>query len=190
MSSKNNLFIIIEGPDNVGKTTLIQNIKNAYKDYTFHTLHYSNVKQDSAEAVQFYSTKMYNEMFEIMFNQTRYSKSGIICDRSHLGELVYGPIYRNYTGEYVLDIEKNYSHIQSIWDNLILITLVDDPENLIARDDGLSFSTDLPKKKVEIANFLEATFQSHIKHKKVINIKDHNAEQAIEAVIKYIEGLK
>lgn len=148
-----NKFIIIEGPDNVGKTTLINGIKNYFNDYTFHTIHYSNVKQESTEKVIEYSKKMYKEMFSYMLNSIKFNKSGIICDRSHIGEMVYGPIYRNYTGEYVIDIEKEFSNIKSIWDNLFLITLYDEPENLIARDDGLSFSTNLEKKQNEINNF-------------------------------------
>ena len=59
-----------------------------------------------------------------------------------------------YTGEYVLDIEKNFSTYAAIWDNLYLITLVDEPQNLIDRDDGLSFSIDLDKKTTEIDNFI------------------------------------
>lgn len=182
-----NLFIIVEGPDNVGKTTLIQNLKNYYNDLTFHTMHYSNVRQDSPESTIAYSKHLYMQMFDIMLNQTKYGFSGIICDRSHLGEMVYGPIYRNYDGEYVLDIEKKYSHIHSVWDNLLLVTLVDNPENLIAREDGLSFSTDLAKKQTEIANFINASQKSTIKHKVLINIKNHDEKKALAAVAGYIE---
>jgi thymidylate kinase len=185
-----NLFIIVEGPDNVGKSTLIQNIKNQFEDITFHALHYSNVKQSSADAVVEYSTKMYNEMFKLMVHTVAFDKSGIICDRSHLGEMVYGPIYRGYTGEYVLDIEKQYTNMLSVWDNLILITCYDEPENLIIRDDGLSFSTDFQKKCNEIAGFLNAHEKSNIKNKLLINIKEHDEEEAITAVVKYIQGMK
>lgn len=182
-----NLFIIVEGPDNVGKTTLIMNLKNYYNDMTFHTMHYSNVYQDSPEATIAYSKHLYTQMFDIMLNQTKYGFSGIICDRSHLGEMVYGPIYRNYDGEYVLDIEKKYEHIHSVWDNLLLVTLVDNPENLVKRDDGLSFTTDLAKKEIEIGNFVNAAHRSNIKHKVLINIKNHDEKKALAAVCGYIE---
>lgn len=183
-----NMFIICEGIDNVGKSTLIQNLKNHYNDYTFHTLHYSAVKQDTADKVIEYSTKMYTEMFEIMMNQIKYDNSGIICDRSHLGELVYGPEYRGYTGEYVLDIERKWHHIHSVWDNLILFTIVDKPERAIERDDGLSFSTDLDKKQKEIDAFLNAHNKSTIKHKYIINIETFNAEQVTKIAVDYIEN--
>lgn len=180
---KINLLLLKGLTDNVGKTTLINGIKNYFNDYTFHTIHYSNVKQESTEKVIEYSKKMYREMFNYMLNSIKFNKSGIICDRSHIGEMVYGPIYRNYSGEYVIDIEKEFSNIKSIWDNIFLITLYDEPENLIARDDGLSFSTNLEKKQNEINNFLKAHDKSTIKNKLTINIKNHNKTEALNAVI-------
>lgn len=186
-----NLFVIIEGPDNVGKTTLIQNLKNHYNNYTLHSVHYSNVRQNSPEKVIEYSTKLYTEMFQSMFEMSKYDKAGMIFDRSHLGEMVYGPIYRDYTGEYVIDIERKFTHVHPIWDNLFLITLYDEPENLIMRDDGLSFSTDLIKKQNEINNFKNAHTNSLIKHKLLVNIKYNNAEQAADLAIKFInQGTK
>lgn len=185
-----NIFLIVEGPDNVGKTTLINNIKNHYNDYTLHTIHYSNVKQSSTEDTIRYTEKLHSEMFRMMLNAVPNDKSGLIFDRSHLGEMVYGPIYRGYTGEYVIDIERKFKHILSIWDNLLLITLVDTPERLIERDDGLSFSTDINKKIKEIKNFKNAHDKSMIKHKLLIDIKDHDAEAVKNVVINKIETLR
>ena len=182
-----NLNIIVEGPDNVGKSTLIQNLKNHFNDITLHSLHYSNVRQYSPEAVIDYSTRLYRGMFDIMVNQARFENTGVICDRSHLGEMVYGPIYRDYSGEYVLDIEKQYSNMLHIWDNLFLITLIDEPANLIARDDGLSFSVDFNKKSIEINNFVNAHEKSTIKHKLLMNIEFHNEEKALETAVAFIK---
>ena len=183
-----NLYIIVEGPDNVGKSTLIQNIKNHFNNFTMHSLHYSNVRQNSPEAVIEYSENLYAGMFEIMVHQSRFENSGVICDRSHLGEMVYGPIYRDYSGEYVLDIEKSYQHLRFLWDNLVLVTLVDEPARLIGRDDGLSFSIDLSKKTTEINSFITAHSRSNIQHKLLVNIKDHNEEEALKAVVEFIKG--
>ncbi len=181
-----NLFIIVEGPDNVGKSTLIQNLKNKFNNFTFHNLHYSNVKQESPSKTIEYSTKMYTEMFQLMFECSKYENTGMILDRSHLGEMVYGPIYRGYTGEYVVDIERKFKHIHPIWDNLYLITLIDQPENLIKRDDGLSFSIDLEKKQTEINNFINAHDKSLIKHKLMINILHSDATKVAERVKHFI----
>lgn len=179
-----NLFIIIEGIDNVGKGTLISNIKNHYNNYTLHQLHYSNVKL-SPDKTEKYSNKLYTEMFYLMKEISLIEKSGIICDRSHIGELVYGPIYRNYPGTYVLDIEKQY-HDCFFWDDLILITLIDKAENVIERDDGLSFTTELEKKNDEIRAFVQAHKQSTIKNKLLLDISKHNKQQALSKVVEFI----
>lgn len=182
----NNKFIIIEGPDNVGKSTLIRGLQHFYNKNTFQCLHFSNVKHDSVEDGIEYSKNLYTQMFESMSNLAKYNNAGMICDRAHLGEMVYGPIYRGYSGEYVLDIERKYTNYGPIWSNLFLITLYDEPENLIARDDGLSFSTDLDKKQAEINNFKNAHDKSLIVNKLLLNIKDNNAEQALSKAIEFI----
>lgn len=182
-----NLFILVEGPDNVGKTTLINNIKNHFNDYTFQSLHFSNVKHNSIEEGIEYSTKQYTEMFEMMLFLSKFDKAAVICDRSHLGEMVYGPIYRNYTGTYVLDIEKRFHNMLTFWDSLVLITLVDKPERLIARDDGLSFSIDIDKKNTEIANFKRAHIASNIKHKYLVDIELFDAESVKKVTVDFIE---
>jgi thymidylate kinase len=182
------MFILVEGTDNVGKSTLIKNIKDYFNDITLHALHYSNVKLPQNKAIE-YSTKSYTEMFEMFLSNTSHENSGIICDRSHIGEMVYGPIYRGYSGEYVLDIEAQYKNYEQIWDKLFLITLVDSPENLISREDGLSFTVDLEKKKVEIDNFLSAQEKSLIKHKLVIDISNHNEKEALDSAVSFIRNI-
>lgn len=167
---------------------MIGNLKNYFNNYTLHTLHYSNVKQKTSEEVIKYSTKLYQEMFDMMCNNLHNEDSGLIFDRTHLGEMVYGNIYRGYIGDYVLEIEKSVKHILDIKNNLFLITLIDEAQNLIAREDGLSFSTDLDKKQREIELFQTAHESSNIKNKLIINIKDKDAETVFLEVISYINS--
>lgn len=167
--------ILVEGPDNVGKTTLIQGIQNKLNDIQFHVLHYSNVKQESKEKSILYNKTIYKQMFEL-FN----SDLSFICDRSHLGEMVYGPIYRNYSGEYVLDLEAN----SGLCDEIYLVTLIDTSDNLITRDDGLSFSTESIIKNQEIRNFVNAHEKSNIKNKLIINVDSHGIDEVLEKVCK------
>lgn len=183
-----NLFVIIEGCDNTGKSTLINNLKNYYNKITLHNLHYSNVKQDNISEVIKYNKKLYNEMFELMTFELKNDKTGLIFDRSHLGEIVYGNIYRGYSGDYVLDIEKKFNHILDVFENLFLITLVDEPENLISREDGLSFSVELDKKQRELELFDLAHTSSTIKNKLIINIKNKDAEAVFKEVTEFIDS--
>ena len=63
-----------------------------------------------------------------------------------------------------------------------LIVLIDDPENLIKREDGNSFSTDLEKKQLEVDRFVDFFKKSRIGNKIIINIKDKDANQVFEEI--------
>ncbi len=171
-----NLKIIVEAPDNCGKSTLIKNLIKHYK-FPFQVLHYY---ANPGPNYKKFGRELYEGMFQI-FHQNPY----VIADRSHLGESVYGPIYRNQSGDYIFGIEKKFNTSE-----IILIVLVDEPENLIAREDGLSFSVDPIIKKQEIDRFVHVYMNSNIKTKILINISQYNEEQLKDYVIKYIEKTK
>ena len=80
-------------------------------------------------------------------------------DRSFLGEIIYGELYRtNPLTESDLTSMITHYYAQSdkhksIIDNLKLIVLVDEPENLLSREDNDSlsnYSVDLIKKEVDL----------------------------------------
>jgi thymidylate kinase len=170
------MHIICEGLDNSGKSTLIDNLIKHYK-LPFIKLHYYGPPFKDKEKDIKFDMKLYSEMASI-FN----SYENVIADRSHLGSLVYSPIYRGHNGEHVLEIEKYLP------EDTILFTLVDEPENLISRDDGLSFSTDIEKKRQEIKAFKDAHDKSTIKNKYIINIEKFNAEEVTKIAVDYIEN--
>ena len=178
------MILIFEGPDNSGKGTLISNIKTYYKNISFHTLHYSNIKGFTSDESIKYGKKLYFEMFKIIEFCANQNIS-LICDRSHIGEVVYGPIYRNYDGNYIFDIENEFKN-KYIWRNINLITLYDSPENLIKRDDGLSFSIEINKKQQEIDNFVKAHYNSNIENKLLINISENDEFNTLRKTINFL----
>lgn len=173
------MFIIMEGLDNVGKDTQIRNLQTTCAskfNIETHVLHYSNIKGLSGEKCKLYSEKLYRSMFNIMDDLFDYNKPIFILNRSHIGEAIYSPMYRNYNGDYVFDIEKEFCN-RKFWKTLSLIVFIDNAENLIKRDDGLSFTTDLNKKEMEIGLFKSAFKKSNIKNKKLININKKDIGQ-------------
>lgn len=170
------LKVIIEGPDNVGKSTLIRHIIKEYKMPVLSLHYYSN--PDKEQPV-LWGKKQYHHMFKI-FAQNDY----VISDRAHLGELVYPKMYGGYDGTYVKELENFYNT-----DDIFLLTLIDDPKNLIDREDGESFSVDYHDKKQEIDLFIEAHEASGIKNKMMINIKDYNEEQVKEKVLNFTDKM-
>lgn len=179
------MILLCEGPDAVGKSTQVQKLLPLLHNLTTHQWHYSAIKGfSSPEETKEYSSQTYNNMFNIL--QNNYEENNFILDRSHIGEMVYSPLYRDYSGDYVLDLEWKWSKDATFWNQLYLITFIDDPEHLIARDDGLSFSIELNKKQDEVNRFIEATKKSYIMHKHILNISGRTIDQVHEEVRRFL----
>jgi thymidylate kinase len=181
------MLILLESPDNCGKTTQVQHLTTyfAQKNRVVNVVHYSNIKGLSSKECRTYSSRLYEDMFH--YGDSVRNKV-TICDRAHIGEFVYGPMYRNYSGKYVFDIEKKFVD-RVIWrKNVYLIIFVDEPENLLAREDGLSQSkNDISKIALEKKRFEEAYELSHIHNKLLINIAGKDKEQVFTEIRKFIE---
>jgi len=171
------LKIIVEGPDRVGKDTLINAIIKHYKK-NFLLLHYY-ATPDKENPIS-WGENQYHNMFR-MFEMNEF----ILSSRGHLGEKVYPTLYAGYNGSYVDEIEKIYNT-----NDILLITLVDTPENLISRDDGLSHSINIILKRKEIKLFIEAHENSSIRNKMLIDVKDYDTEKLKEKVFTFIDKME
>jgi thymidylate kinase len=174
--------IICEGLDRLGKSTLVDNLKQRLGHFT--SLHYSKpellsyyeLRVGRGKAHEFYQRDSFGGMFKLLASDAR-----VIMDRGHLGEMVYAHRYRGYDGSYVLDLEQGKGV-----DNTLLVLLVNHDVDLEARlvDDGLGF--DWGKRKEEQEDFITAFRRSKISHKALINVgrQGHFIDQAeiIDAV--------
>ena len=178
-------IIILEGPDRCGKSTQIKMLmKNLINEPT-HVIHYSSIPGLSKEECINFSKILYDDMFQLSYDAHSHNRN-LIFDRAHLGEYVYGPIYRGYSGDYIFDIEEKWKK-NSFWDSLYLFVFIDKPENLISREDGLSFSVELEKKKQEINNFKEAFDKSKIKKKFLLNIQGFSPKEVHDYIIQCLK---
>lgn len=185
---KKPIFVILEGSDNTGKDTQQKLLQTHFKDDIFHCFHYSGLNFDTKEEHIVYSTRMYDDMFKLMCECLVFSGLGrnFIFNRSHLGEAVYSPLYRDYDGDYVFDIEREY--VDRLNDNLYLIVLTDDPETVIKRDDGMSFYKDIQGVTKEIEYFKRAFIKSLIKNKTLININNKSPREVNSEIIDFIQN--
>jgi nicotinamide riboside kinase len=178
---------LIDGIDRLGKSTLINNIQ---EQLGYHlVIHYDKpkklrtyVEQDSSDALRYYQEQANRGMFELLK-----SNVPIIFDRTHLGELVYAPLYRKYSGEYVYEMEKEligskpYTHQDDI--RLILLT---SSNTEMLQDDGLSF--DFTKKAEEQQLFIDAFNKSNLTNKVIVDVHNgkggykHYLEVLVEAM--------
>lgn len=183
--------IICEGLDNSGKSTLIKNLQNKmvkiFED-PYHVIHSQNFKSNgiSGESLENHSHVYYSRQMDLW--KTDPEECKFIFDRAHLGETVYSPLYRNYSGQYVWALERLHA-LES--DNVILILLTDSAENLLMREDGESLSgTDLDKKRSEIKAFDKAFDDSLIRNKIRINIGIYNnAKEVFNEVLLRLQNL-
>ena len=149
------MIYIFEGVDNVGKSTQISKLfkkvaeRGHGRPLNIHCANFGHTEKSRSEI---YSKMYYYKFMKDIIKWSDRDIYDVILDRSYLGEAVYGPLYRDYDAEYVFEFEKEIFSERDL-KSIYLITLIDDPLQLIKRDDGESFSIDFDTKKAEIALF-------------------------------------
>ena len=177
-------FIVIEGQDRTGKSTLVNQLANFYGPGAVKSHSSSPPKDLSYPDNKIWEDNNYFKLFNLYDTITE--TNAVITDRFHLGMYVFGKRFRKYPERYhVTDIER----LVTISNNTFLILLTDDPKELMKRDDGMSYE------KSE-SDFAETAFEfqieyarSLIPHKLHINITVNGGfNNTYETVLKFIES--
>lgn len=194
--------IIVEGVDRLGKDSLIQGLQHELG--YFQVLHFQKPQVlefyydrglkcglDAEDSKKFAQSMYQKESFKTLFamlSDPRDNAPKIICNRAHLGEVVYSKRYRNYDGEYVFEIEE-YTHFQRAKSNTLLVLLTTSDFSFIG-DDGLSF--DVTKREEEQEDFIKAFNNSKIKNKLLIDVNDNgkfvDRDVVLNKVVSYISA--
>jgi len=181
-------YVIIEGLDRCGKDTQIGLLQRRYFPEVWQVFHYSKVPFIEKNHHKEYSELLYSDMFNMMVDSLG-NERNLIFNRSHLGEAVYAPLYRDYDGDYVFEIEENWLKKTKglLSERIFMITLVNEPSILIARDDGEGFSKNENDIKVEKERFERAHWKSSIKNKILINCGTQSIEDIHQIIYTFIE---
>lgn len=186
-------LLIVEGLDRCGKDTLIQRLMADHPH--FIRSHFGFPKGNTNEEKHEYQVRSFGQEFAIQkaIRQTygaHYFSDGLyVWNRSHIGECVYGPMYRGTDSNWIFDMEK--FHFEDD-DEVYLVYLHADIEFLLKQDDGKSFTTDIEKKRTEARLFETAVDHSTIKNKLKIKVNhgDHYTDsEAIYTVVKEFLGI-
>lgn len=161
---------IICGVDGLGKSTLIDAIiekKGYHPAIHFQKPKVLDIHQNSVISPEYeYQYSSFVSLMNLID-----SKIPMIFDRSHIGEFVYAPLYRNYNADYVFDLEKQYDIGNQLHLKLMLLICSDWQYAMnfgLVKDDGQSFDYD--NKGYEQMKFKEAFERSIIPNKYMVDI--------------------
>jgi len=173
------MIIIFEGMDRTGKDTQIKLLQKYLLDKPQVIYHYQKIDGIDNNICKKYSKLLYKDMFKII--NTNKNKRHIIFNRAHLGELVYGKIYRKYNANYLHKLEAKIKDINNIY----LIVLTSDNNKL---EDGNSLSNGeikLINKEKEL--FINTFNNSNIKNKILIDINDKSIEDINKEILYFLK---
>lgn len=175
------MHYIIEGVDRLGKSRLVENIQK--QDGPYMVQHFSKPlisRKIKNNLLELHENSLFDdeikqeryleawqiESFKQGFTQLANSLVPLIFDRFHLGEVVYSPLYRGYSGDYVFNLEDIISLEK---DQVRMILLITSDFSFITND-GESF--DFSAKEKEQQMFIDAFHRSSITNKLIIDIND------------------
>lgn len=187
-------LLIIEGPDRVGKNALIKNLVSQAENSVVR--HFGSAKGKDNLAKRDYQFSFFSKEFQLAANRQLFSHPDIeryprdlwIWNRAHLGEFVYGKMYRDtHPEEWVFQLEKQYS--MDIDNSVYLLLLTAPSEFLCSREDGQSFSSDTEKKQEEQQRFFEAYEKSFIRNKMILNVaQDAENYRSSESILEDVNN--
>ena len=148
--------VIFEGPDNLGKSTIIDSLIRDYKNVRdIYMMHSTGPHcKEGEDPFEYQKNVFYSKVKKmIALNDTNKvsevkSDDIIIMDRSWIGEYVYGQLYRDGDDKKILDM-INTCNIMLMSNNIscVFIQLDASPEFIISKDDNKSFTSSYDKDK-------------------------------------------
>lgn len=175
--------IIIEGGDNLGKSLLIEGLSKHFNYDNVNIRHFGKpprVFPENISPLEFQAKCFLKEAHLVEYTRQLeedeycYYENIIIWNRAHLGEYVYGQMFREQDPKELKDYLHNFEIRNLIHksDETFLILLTADPEFFLKQEDGNSFSKDLKEKKRELQLFDEIFEESLIDNKLKIKVND------------------
>lgn len=165
-------IVIIESPDRHGKSTCVDHL---VKNHGFGGMHFGRPEGDDSRQRALYQKATFDRTFRFI-SALEGQQARIVLDRGHLGEWVYGPLYRAGSG---VDLAYLWEGEDPAWRDVYLVLLHHrDLDVIRSRDDGLGF--DISKLEDEQRRFHEAFELSRIRNKVVIDVTTSTIPQMLK----------
>lgn len=167
-------LLIIEGPDRCGKNTIISKLVNRSENYVVR--HWGSAKGEDDLEMRGNQYKFFLKEFSLaklryQFDVQDNPRDLWIWNRAHLGEFVYGTMYRDTSPEeWVMKLEQMFQFDTD--PSIYLLMLTAPAEFLCKRDDGRSFTDNVSLKQIEINRFKKAFDESKILNKLIIDVSN------------------
>lgn len=154
---------LIEGIDRIGKSSCVNHLVEQ-RNYGY--THFGRPDGNNSTERAHFQKGTFDRMFKILAALSG-QQVRLVFDRAHLGELVYGPMYRGDSGvdlSYIYEMESS-----APFDDVVLILLYHrDLDVVRTRDDGLGF--DISKIENEQNLFLNAFHCSRLRNKRIMDV--------------------
>jgi thymidylate kinase len=175
--------IIIEGGDRLGKSTLIEGLAKHFNYDNVMIRHFGKppkVFPEDMSPLEFQAKCFWKEAHFVEYvrqmenDQFCYYENVVIWNRAHLGEYVYGQMFRGQDPKELKEYLSGYEtrNLLDKSDETFLILLTADPEFFLEQEDGNSFSQKLEEKKRELQLFDEIFEESLIDNKFRMKVND------------------
>jgi len=178
--------IIIEGGDRLGKSTLINLLCNHFNYDNINIRHFGKPPQKFPEDIsplEFQAKCFVKEgrlldfTHQLENDQYAYFENIVIWNRSHLGEYVYGQMFREQNPIEIEKFIKNFEEEFLIYNSeTYLILLTADSEFFLEQEDGKSFSKNIEEKSRELNLFDDIYNKSLVDKKLRIKVNKNNKE--------------
>lgn len=179
-------LIIFEGCDQLGKDSLIEELSAQLRNYTIRHWSFPEGKTNDEKTAWQYAS-FNNEFSHYTFLKSKFPQHVLFWNRSHLGELVYGTLYRDsIPKQWVPLLENTYDMNNDL--DVYLIHLTADAEFIARKDDGHSYSASVESKQKEIITFQNAIDNSKITNKLTIKVNDGNNYRDLQTISQEIRG--
>jgi thymidylate kinase len=165
---------ILEGPDRVGKTTLANALAAHFA--SSNTIIYKHFTAPPPGVGMHYQFNlMYTELEQI---QNLDPNTVIIWDRAHIGEFVYGSLYRRYNIPNLLGFIRSFE--MNFIESTYMYILTAPIQYLMTRDDGKSINHN--NIAIEQTLFNMAPQITELQHK-VIETFDNDQHKSIDQLL-------